>query len=69
MYKQFTPDLKTPDKNTRKCVECNIMGDEKHFIYDCTEINRSNLQDIPQLHELEEYTKLELLIEKLGPYL
>ncbi len=57
------------DREQRTCTTCNIMADEKHYIYTCPDIDRSNLQDIPELHELETYPKLQLLMERLEDYL
>ena len=45
------------------------MGDEKHYIYTCPDIDRTNLHDIPELHELAQYSKLKLLMERLEDYL
>ena len=57
------------NRELRKCITCNIMGDEKHYIYTCPDIDRTNLHDIPELHELEQYPKLKLLMERLEDYL
>ena len=56
-------------REERICATCNILGDEKHYIYTCPEIDRTNLQDIPELHELEKYPQLQLLMERLDGYL
>ena len=57
------------NRELRKCTTCNIMGDEKHYIYTCPDIDRTNLHDIPELHELAQYPKLKLLMERLEDYL
>ena len=49
----------------RMCTTCNSLGDERHFIYDCVNVDRSNLHDIPELNQLENYDKLNLLMENL----
>mgnify|MGYP001195529472 CR=1 FL=1 len=57
------------EREERLCVTCNVLGDEEHYIYTCPEIDRTDLQDIPNLHELERYPKLQLLMERLDRYL
>ena len=57
------------NRELRLCETCNILGDEMHFIYHCTNIDRSQLRNIPELHELEKYEQLELLLSKLEKYL
>ena len=56
-------------REERICTTCNSLGDERHFIYDCVDVDRSNLHDIPELHQLENYAKLNLLMENLDSYL
>jgi hypothetical protein len=56
-------------REERLCPTCNSLGDERHFIYDCTDVDRTNLGDIPELHQLENYGKLNLLMENLNSYL
>ena len=56
-------------RENRLCTNCNVLGDERHFLYDCNEIDRTNLSDIPELHQLSEYSKLKLLMENLDAYL
>ena len=53
-------------REERLCTACNTIGDEEHYIYTCPEVDRSNLDDIPELHELENFSKLSTLIERLG---
>ena len=33
-------------REQRLCRTCKILGDEKHYIYDCPEIDRNQLHDI-----------------------
>ena len=56
-------------RDERLCTACNTIGDEQHYIYTCPEIDRSNLDDIPELHELQDFSKLSTLIERLENYL
>ena len=56
-------------REDRLCSTCNTLGDERHFIYDCTDIDRTDLEDIPELHQLQNYEKLNLLLKILDPYL
>ena len=32
------------DRNDRICPECKVLGDEEHFLYDCQQIRRDDLQ-------------------------
>ena len=59
---------RTPREN-RLCPNCNTLGDERHYLYDCNEIDRANLDDIPELHQLSDYSKLKILMENLDAYL
>ena len=56
-------------REERVCTACNTLGDEEHYIYTCPEIDRTNLDDIPEFHELHNYDKLHLLMERLESYL
>ena len=56
-------------RENRLCETCNTLGDEKHYIYHCPNIDRTNINDIPEFKELNKYNKLEQLIEKLKLYL
>ena len=56
-------------REERLCTVCNVLGDEIHYIYHCTYINRNNLTDIPDLCNLGTYGKLNLLLYNLGEYL
>ena len=56
-------------REERLCTACNIIGNEEHYIYTCPEIDRSNLDDIPDLHELQDFSKLTTLVERLENYL
>ena len=39
-------------RHDRKCAPCNTLGDERHYIYDCPEIERNDIEDIPDLKDL-----------------
>ena len=54
-------------REQRLCPSCSTLGDECHYIYDCPDINRS--PDIPALHELSSYNKLEFLLDNIDSYL
>ena len=56
-------------RKDRLCPTCNTLGDEKHYIYTCPDVDRSELEDIPPIHLLTEYEKLPLLLTKLKIYL
>ena len=56
-------------REDRTCTSCNTLGDEEHYIYTCPEIDRNKLTDIPPLHELENYSKLSILMERIEDYL
>ena len=53
-------------------LSCKVIGDEPYYIYNCCEIDRTSLEDIPSLASLDtltNYKKLYLLMERLEPYL
>ena len=56
-------------RTSRLCQHCNVLGDERHYIYSCSQIDRSNLNNIPSLDELSNFEQLELLLNKLQMYL
>ena len=56
-------------RHDRKCTPCNTLGDERHYIYDCPEIERNDIEDIPDLKDLANYSKLQLLMNNLDKYL
>ena len=56
-------------REERLCTTCNTLGDERHFIYHCTNVDRTDLDDIPELDQLQNYEKLKLLMKNLDPYL
>ena len=57
-------------RDVRLCNVCNVVGDEKHYIYDCPTIDRTDLGDIPSsLHQLAEYKKLPALLQAIKVYL
>ena len=55
---------RTP-REERLCMRCNVIGDEKHFIYDCPTVSKQDLIDIPLLENLELYDKLPTLLKSL----
>ena len=56
-------------REDRLCKTCNVLGDESHYIYDCQDISRGSLENIPSLCDLESYDKLNLLLDRLQDYL
>ena len=56
-------------REIRLCNVCGVVGDERHYIYDCPTINREDLNDIPELNELASYQKLPKLLKVLNAYL
>ena len=56
-------------RDDRLCTKCNVIGDEVHYIYNCMDVNRGNLTDIPDLCNLSTYEKLNLLLLNLDEYL
>ena len=57
------------NRENRLCSTCGILGDEYHYIYTCTAIDRSSLGEIPAFHELSEYVDLPQLLYLLKNYL
>ena len=57
-------------RDARLCNECKVFGDEKHYIYDCPTIDRSQLPDLPpSLDKLADYEQLPTLMNVLSTYL
>ena len=56
-------------REDRLCTRCNVLGDESHYIYDCLDICRDDLNDIPDFCNLASYDKLHSLLQKLKDYL
>ena len=56
-------------REDRLCTRCNVLGDESHYIYDCLNICREDLNDIPDFCNLASYDKLHSLLHKLKDYL
>ena len=52
----------------RKCAPCNSLGDERHYIYDCPEIERNDIEDIPDLQDLANYSNIQLLMINSDKY-
>jgi hypothetical protein len=49
----------------RLCGKCNVLGDERHCIYDCVDIPRGDL-DLPmELSSLWNYEKVNTLFERI----
>ena len=58
------------NRNVRLCNGCGVVGDERHYIYDCPTVNREELVDIPPaLKDLAAYDKLPILLNVLKTYL
>ena len=52
--------------NDRLCTKCNEMGDEYHIIYNCSEIYRDDLTDLPlTLSSIWSYPKVNELFERI----
>ena len=51
-------------RNERMCPHCNILGDEIHYIYTCPIISRDNINEIPELNHLENFSDLPLLLKE-----
>ena len=57
------------NRDVRLCNACKVVGDERHFIYDCPTVDREELVDLPELSELASYDKLPILLKVLKSYL
>ena len=58
------------NRNVRFCNVCDVVGDERHYIYDCPTVDREQLVDLPPaLKDLATYIKLPILLNELKPYL
>ena len=57
------------NRDVRLCNVCQVVGDERHYIYDCPTVNREDLVDIPELNEIASYEKLPILLQVLKMYL
>ena len=57
------------NRDVRLCNNCKVVGDERHFIYDCPTIDREELNNLPELSELATYEKLPILLKVLKTYL
>ena len=53
------------ERANRLCNMCNVMGDEEHYIYNCTTLDRTGLDPIPSFSELSTYKHLSALILRL----
>ena len=56
-------------RDVRLCSVCKTVGDERHYIYTCPTIDRSELTDLPTMDKLAEYKKLPILLKSLEFYL
>ena len=56
-------------REDRICTTCNVLGDEEHYIYECEEVNRNGLLNIPPMSELTNYEQLPTLLNKLNKFL
>ena len=56
-------------REERLCKTCKVLSDESHYIYDCLEIPRNHLENIPSLCGLQSFDKLILLLDRLEQYL
>ena len=56
-------------RENRMCQTFKVIGDELHYIYNCCDIDRTNLENIPSLEKLSSYNKFHLLMERLEPCL
>ena len=56
-------------RDGRLCSVCGTVGDEKHYIYSCPTVDRSELVDLPSIDKLAEYEKLPVLLNSLKLYL
>ena len=53
-------------REDRLCKFCNVFGDEYHFIYDCSLIDRSDFPDLPpELCDLWNYSNIVEFFRKL----
>ena len=56
---------RTPREN-RLCVTCGELGDEEHVLYNCADIRRDDLTDIPRpLSSLWEYQGVNRLFKRI----
>ena len=56
---------RTPREN-RLCVTCRELGDEEHVLYNCADIMRDDLTDIPRpLSSLWEYQGVNRLFKRI----
>ena len=56
-------------REDRLCINCNKLGDEVHYIYECLSIDRTDINNIPTLDKLNEYKDLAPLMRNLKLYL
>ena len=54
---------------TENMPRCYTVGDKKNYIILRPKIEKDDIEDIPDLNDLTNYSKLQLLIKKLGQYL
>ena len=59
-------------REERLCPTCNILGDEEHMLFDCVDINRSNLileRSLSKIWECDDVKILFTRIVELGTVL
>ena len=53
-------------REARLCTSCNVLGDELHAIYACSEVSRSDLPELPpSLAEMWTYEGVNILFKRL----
>jgi len=53
------------ERKDRVCSECKVLGDEDHFLFDCTEIRRDDLMLPGNLAEIWQHPSVFTLIPRL----
>ena len=53
------------DRNDRICPECKVLGDEEHFLYDCQQIRRDDLQLPGSFADLWQHANVFKLFSRL----
>ena len=46
------------------CVSCRVLGDERHAIYDCVDVNRTGIHLPVSIHEIWKSDDIFRLIER-----
>ena len=58
-------DRALEDRNDRVCPECKVLGDEEHFLYDCQQIRRDDLQLPGSFADLWQHANVFKLFSRL----